>query len=170
MATHVCQQCGENPATIHFTDIREDDRLEMHVCEACADAQGITTESSMPTMLASAVAAASKSAEIESKECPHCGMSFREFRRKGRLGCPRDYEVFEEVLGPMIAKMHGGADRHTGRLPRGQREIHNERPDRLLRLRRDLQEAIDHEQFEAAAQLRDEIIELEAEIRGTPRG
>ena len=164
MPGQVCQHCGENPATIHFTEIKEEERIELHVCEECAAAQGITNEANMPTILANVVAAAARSAEMESKECPHCGITFREFRRKGRLGCPRDYEVFEDLLKPLLAKMHGGAEEHTGRLPRGQERMHNDRPDRLLRLRRDLQEAIDQERYETAARLRDEIIDLEADV------
>lgn len=163
MSGQVCQHCGENPATIHFTEIKEEDRIELHVCEECAAAQGITSETNMPTILAGVVAAAARSQEMESKECPHCGITFRDFRRRGRLGCPRDYEVFEELLEPLISKMHGGAERHVGRLPRGQQQVHNERPDRLLRLRRDLQEAIDQERYETAARLRDEILTLEGD-------
>lgn len=170
MPGQVCQHCGENPATIHFTEIKDQERIELHVCEECAAAQGITNEANMPTILANVVAAAARSAEMESKECPHCGITFREFRRKGRLGCPRDYEVFEELLTPLLAKMHGGAEEHTGRLPRGQERMHNDRPDRLLRLRRDLQDAIDQERYETAARLRDEIIELEADVPETGLG
>lgn len=168
MSGQVCQHCGENPATIHFTEIKDEERIELHVCEECAAAQGITNEANMPTILAGVVAAAAASAEMEAKECHHCGMTFREFRRKGRLGCPRDYEVFDELLKPLLAKMHSGADQHTGRLPRGQAQMHNDRPDRLLRLRRDLQTAIDEERYENAARLRDEIIELETDTSQAP--
>ena len=157
----VCQSCQANPATIHFTEIKEDERVELHVCEECATQQGLTNETSIPSMLAGMVAAAARGASVESLQCPHCGISFRDFRRKGRLGCPKDYEVFEQAMIPLLEKMHDGAQRHTGRLPRGRHEVETTVTDRLLQLRRDLQRAVTEERYEDAAALRDEIASVE---------
>ena len=99
------------------------------------------------------------------QKCPHCGITFEEFRAKGRFGCPRDYEVFREALVPLLQKMHGGAQRHVGRLPRGQDEVETTVGDRLLQLRRELHEAITEEKYEDAARLRDEIAEIERATR-----
>ena len=56
-------------------------------------------------------------AEIADLTCPKCGITFREFRTQGQLGCRHDYEVFAEHLGPLIERAHGGATRHTGKRP-----------------------------------------------------
>lgn len=173
MAGQVCQHCGENPATIHFTEIKDDDRIELHVCEECAAAQGITTESSVPSVLTQMVVAASRGASQPNLSCPHCGMTWKDFRKKGRLGCPHDYEVFETVLGPIIANMHGGADHHTGRLPIRTSAASLARSQRLVQLRKRQQEAVDGERYEQAARLRDEILLLEGDPSGaesTPSG
>ena len=162
MAGTVCQHCGENPATIHFTEIKDDERVELHVCEECAAAQGITHEASLPGALASMVMAASRGATATSLQCPHCGMTWKEFRRRGRLGCPHDYEVFESVLVPLIANMHGGAERHVGRLPHGSSEASSDRGERLMDLRRQLADAVEAD--EQAARLRDDIQTLEQRI------
>jgi protein arginine kinase activator len=158
MSPMLCQSCSQNPATIHFTEIKNDEKRELHVCEACANAQGLTGGPPIPAMLANLVQGVRKGAR--SPKCPDCGITFDEFRSKGRFGCPKDYEVFEELLGPLLEKIHG-SKRHVGRLPRGRTEATAAVGDRLLRLRRDLQAAVKAEQYEKAAGLRDEILKTE---------
>ncbi len=167
MSGMVCQQCGENPATIHLTEIKsEGGRVQLDFCESCATAQGMTNEVALPSMLAGMVAASTRSERAESLRCPHCNITFKEFRRKGRLGCPMDYDVFEEPLKVMLRNWHNGATRHEGRLPRGRTEVETTVSERLLQLRRELQTAIGAEDYETAASIRDEIHAIE---RGTHR-
>jgi protein arginine kinase activator len=158
MTPMLCEYCGKNPATIHFTEIHEEKRRELHICEACANERGIGAHS--PGLTAFLHSAVHKAPVQRTLRCPHCGITFDEFRTKGRFGCPRDYEVFEERLNPLLDKIHG-AHRHTGRLPRGRRTVENDRADQLLRLRRELQEAVHREEYERAAQIRDRIHDLE---------
>ena len=162
MPPHLCQTCQQNPATIHFTEIRDKETRVLHVCESCAQTQGISTGPAMaglPTMLAHLVKGA-KPSGAPAPRCPSCGISFAEFREKGRLGCPQDYEFFEEHLGPLLEKIHG-ATQHRGRLPAGGEPADERRHERLLRLRRELQTAVKGEQYESAARLRDEIRRVE---------
>ncbi len=164
MAGTVCQHCGENPATIHFTDIKDDARVELHVCEECAAAQGITNDSGPPSGgLTGMVASVARAAAASSLACPHCGLTWREFRKRGRLGCPHDYEIFEAQLVPLLANMHRGAERHVGRLPRGHGPESSRRGERLMDLRRRLSDAVEAERYEQAARLRDEIRAVEEE-------
>jgi protein arginine kinase activator len=160
----LCQSCKQNPATIHFTEIKDAEKRELHVCEACAQSQNLTTGpllAALPPMLAQLVGKpgsgkAAKASAAPAPRCPTCGISFAEFREKGRLGCPNDYEFFRESLDPLLEKIHGAAV-HRGRLPRGAGAASAPRSDRLLRLRRELQTAVKAEQYETAARLRDEI-------------
>lgn len=175
MSSMVCQSCGENPATFHLTEVPEDmgpgtQAREVHYCEACAAAAGLSHEMTAGGLIANAVASVAAAAsgartpETEGLHCPHCGMSFHEFKRKGRLGCPRDYEVFATPLEPMLQKMHAcTTPRHRGRVPRGPFEVRNVVGDRLLQLRRELQDAIGSERYEEAARVRDEITRIEHE-------
>lgn len=165
MSAMVCQHCGENPATFHLTKLEDSELVSQDYCEQCATALGHTNEVALPSMLANVVAQAARGKEHEGLACPHCGITFQEFRRKGRLGCPMDYDVFAEPLDAMLRNMHDNRTRHRGRQPRGhvdgaldQRSAAGER---LLHLRRELQEAIDGEQYEEAARLRDEIRTIE---------
>jgi protein arginine kinase activator len=110
-------------------------------------------------MLSTLVQGVRKGGLATQAKCPDCGITFEEFKTKGRFGCPRDYEVFKDSIGPLLEKIHG-TRRHTGRLPRGAGE--GSRGDRLLRLRRDLQNAVGAENYEEAARLRDEIRRVES--------
>ncbi|MHC5009632.1 MAG: UvrB/UvrC motif-containing protein [Planctomycetota bacterium] len=161
MSPILCQSCGDNPATIHFTEIKNETKRELHICEACANAQGLGGGAHIPAMLANLVQGVRRGGLASDVKCPDCGITFDEFRTKGRFGCPRDYEVFGEAMGPLLEKIHR-ASRHVGRLPRGRASIDTNVADRLLRLRRDLQAAVEGEKYEQAANLRDEIRKLEA--------
>ncbi len=99
-------------------------------------------------------------AAIDKKKCPMCGITFSEFRKGGRLGCPYDYVVFEEDLVPLLLNIHGSHE-HTGKVP-----VHGggnpERQFRLKRLRQELQRAVETEDYEKAGKLRDRIRGIEA--------
>jgi protein arginine kinase activator len=153
MTSHLCQSCQSNPATFHFTEIKDGQKDEVHYCEACATAQGLNNEG----FVASIVDAMARGSRSKTTACPHCGITFEEFRAKGRFGCPRDYEVFEDALLQLVGKMHAGARRHTGRLPAGSAPQQTETGNRLLQLRTALKQAVQKEDYEDAARLRDEI-------------
>ena len=102
--------------------------------------------------------AAEELAKLDKRTCPQCGISFLEFRNQGRLGCPQDYIFFEKELLPLIANIHGDTAHH-GKRPRsgGGTDDRTE----LIRLRREMKEAIEKEDYEQASQLRDKIREKE---------
>lgn len=103
--------------------------------------------------------AAEKLEELDQRTCPHCGITFREFRQKGRLGCPQDYDFFATELEPLLFSIHGRKE-HSGKRPQvGPRagQQHSE----LLRLKREMQVAVEREDYESAARLRDQIRNLE---------
>jgi protein arginine kinase activator len=104
--------------------------------------------------------AASEMAETEKKTCPVCGISFSEFRKGGRLGCPYDYVVFEQDLEPLLINIHG-AQKHLGKVPKnigGAPKRHFQ----LKRLRSALQRAIEAENYEDASAIRDKIKAVES--------
>jgi len=91
--------------------------------------------------------------------CPDCGMTLRDFRQRGRLGCPKDYEIFGAQLRDLLERIHGAA-RHVGRSPNSD-EAAILRRKRLDELQQELASAIRDEAYEHAAKLRDEIKSLE---------
>lgn len=163
MTPMLCQFCGENPATIHFTEIKNDVKRELHICEECASKKGLGSGGPLPPMLFELMQNDRRGGIDEDLTCPNCGMTLAEFRTKGRFGCSKDYEVFSKALGPLLDKIHG-AHQHVGRLPLGRTTIETGTSDHLLRLRRDLMNSVKTENYEDAARLRDEIRDLERSL------
>ncbi len=163
MTPMLCQFCGKNPATIHFTEIKEEVKRELHICEACANEKGLGTSDPLPPMLFDLIQGGRRDEADEDLRCPECGITFGEFRMKGRFGCPHDYEVFAEPMGPLIEKIHGSRS-HAGRLPRGRERVDTAVADHLLRLRRELKDFVRTEKYEDAARISDEIRTLQASM------
>ncbi|MCA9101805.1 MAG: UvrB/UvrC motif-containing protein [Pirellulales bacterium] len=164
-----CQRC-EKTATFHITELTGGKPEEVHLCKDCAREYLTQTEgeeSPSAPNLASALAqqlvvgqAASELARLDQRACPVCGITFFEFRSTGRLGCPHDYVFFENELNPLILNIHGEVQ-HTGKRP-----VHfsgdTDEQTNLIRLRREMKEAVKDEKYEQASQLRDEIRRIEA--------
>jgi len=166
----ICQKCKKAPATIHLTDINNNVKKEIHMCETCAAAMGFSfaAAAKLPQLLgltAHKKAASQKARPPAETEivCHVCGRSWSEFRAKGRLGCPHDYQAFRERLEPLIAEMHGSDTHHVGKRPHGdnrRRSLWRERCEAEDRLR----EAIRSEKYEEAARLRDCLRQLKGEL------
>jgi len=146
-----------------LTEIVDGVRTEMHVCEDCAVEQGIIVESQMPVneLLSSLLAVQPADDElsgVSEKEmvCPHCGFTLDQFRREAVLGCSYDYEVFEKSLLPLIKKAHDGRTVHCGKIP-SRTPANAKRQIELLNMRQQLQAAVQNEDYELAARLRDKI-------------
>ena len=170
-----CQHC-EKIATFHVTELTDPDGpTVIHLCEDHAkeffkseDAAPETKAlSELLTKQLQLEQAAKEIAAIDKKKCPVCGITFSEFRKGGRLGCPYDYVVFEEDLVPLLMNIHG-AQEHVGKEPKhvwGSPE----RQLRLKRLRQKMGREVAREDYEKAARLRDRIAAIEAgETAGLP--
>lgn len=162
-----CQICKNKDATIHLTEIIDGARSEMHICEHCAAEQGIAVKSHIPIneLLSSLLSVQPSDDELsdpsdQQATCPTCGFTLEQFRKEGVLGCPNDYEVFEKSLLPLIEKAHCGKTTHCGKLP-SKTSLDTKKQIELLSLRRQLEAAVQHEDYELAAELRDKIDECE---------
>jgi protein arginine kinase activator len=157
-----CQRCKKQQATVHLTEIRQNEKRERHLCEDCAKEEGVAFKApvNLPDILSGIVEAHQAAGKEASLSCPDCGITYAEFRNQGRLGCPHDYEVFAESLREVIEKVHGGTE-HTGKVPR-RAGADVTAPRQLMQLRRQLQAAVESEQYEEAARLRDLIKQKES--------
>lgn len=157
----VCQRCKQAKATVHITDTMPAKR-EQHLCEECAEKEGVIVKQHHTTneILQQFIKQKAGIGADDDLTCPKCGLSFREFQVKGQLGCPNDYEVFKAVLTPLIERAHEGGTHHVGKMPVTAAPTLR-REAGLLRLRRQLQEAVDKENYELAARVRDEIQAME---------
>lgn len=160
----LCQACKNKSATIHLTEIHNGHRTEMHLCPDCAQQQGIAVQAQIPinellSTLLTGVSANNQLKSDDEKACPECGMTLSRFSKESLLGCPRDYQVFEKELLPLIARSHNRKTQHCGKTPQ---HIPDTQQRELLlgRLRRDLEIAVKTEDYETAARLRDQINQL----------
>ena len=145
---------------------------ENYLCEMCSDLPHAgrsergrgAFHSRCPAQHLKINEAAEQLAKLDQQACPLCGITFYEFRHVGRLGCPHDYICFEEEIDPIISNIHS-ATAHVGKQPRSGAEGTDQRTD-LIRLRREMEQAIEIEDYEKASQLRDQIADLEDETTG----
>ncbi len=157
-----CQECGEKRATVHVTELKEGQKLQRHLCETCYAQQEGPKFLSPGAVFAQILAAVSPELkELSTKECPECGLSYLEFRQQGVLGCEQDYEAFAEPLEQLLEQVHGES-RHCGKVPpqAGRRAVV---ASKLRSLKHKLERAVEREDYESAARLRDRIKALESE-------
>lgn len=159
----LCDQCREREAVVHLTQIVEAAVTQLHLCEKCAAAKGIETTVAAPAHpLAGVLQAAQQqhATTADAVRCSFCGTSQKDFRTSGRLGCAYCYGAFAESLRDLLRRVHGNS-RHAGRQYTAPSPESGDRSGSLAVLRERLRQAIEREEFETAAALRDEIRGLE---------
>ena len=174
----ICQSCQKNQASVHITEIvdyhTESARPlgceERHLCEQCADFGKLPLKPVIAKKSAVDIWKLLKQSARRNQEvsCGQCGMGLREFRSRGRLGCPQCYEAFARHLTPILHRMHNSVQ-HAGRLP-GMDARELERQQQLHQLEQRLASAVREEAYESAAQLRDQIEALRDEDPGESEG
>lgn len=160
----ICQICNKKLATVHLTEIINDQMTELHICENCAKAKGIAglgQPFGLQDLLAGLVdfgVPVGDGKKVVDK-CPNCKMTYEDFRKTGRFGCSQCYETFKETLEPLLKKIHGSVQ-HLGKSPMTSGESFDRKKE-LQEFQLRLQRAIQAEAFEEAAKIRDKIRELE---------
>lgn len=125
-----CHVCKTNDAHVHVIDVSGPDEStdsgyayqEQDICDECAarmDLPSVPTKAVFGSEIWKLLESAKRRHDSGGVTCPHCGMTLAEFRAKGRLGCPHDYEVFREHLDPLLQRIHN-ASAHVGRIPGGE--------------------------------------------------
>ncbi|MTI80701.1 MAG: hypothetical protein FH758_07425 [Firmicutes bacterium] len=164
-----CERCSQRPATVHLTQVINNKKTEMSVCEYCAselqqEAWGFDPQFNLHHFLGSLMGHEynPQVETIEENTCPKCGISHNRFAKVGLLGCSDCYDTFKAQVIPLVKRIHGTAQ-HTGKVPQrtgGRAKINKE----IKVLRDQLQDAVQREEFESAAKLRDQIKSLEQEL------
>jgi protein arginine kinase activator len=168
----LCTICKEKPATVHLTQIVGDKMQKLDLCEECAKTKGINDPTSFGLADLDLVLGLGASQQLEQAaggvelKCPRCGFTQADFKKSGRLGCPECYVTFAEGLSGLLKSMHKGT-RHVGKAPEALRAT-RENADRLKTLTEKLKKAVKEENYEQAAQLRDQIKQM-SERSTTPK-
>lgn len=159
----LCNVCKQNEAKVHLTKIVGDKMQKVDLCEDCSKEKGVddpTSYSSEDMLLGQVLSGEATPGESDpttepSVKCPTCGYTQADFKKAGRFGCADCYATFGEGLETMLKTMHKGV-RHTGKVPAALQQSRAE-AQKLKLLQKRLEKAIAEENFEEAAQLRDEI-------------
>jgi protein arginine kinase activator len=162
-----CEICGLKDAVIHIRQIQKDLVHELHICEECAQEKGLIREedSELPiaNLLSGLLEGKDMTGAADVKDvCPRCGLKASEFRKQGKLGCPECFQAFEKDVRAIVSQM-AARPRHTGKLPRTLVVEHAAAAEGEG-LREELREAVEQEDYELAAQLRDRLREMESNV------
>lgn len=181
----LCDLCGKIKATVHLTEVINDQVTKLNLCEVCAKKKGAEMEQHfgiadlLQGLAGGAQEKTSASSALQKLKCAQCGISFEEFKKIGRLGCSACYLSFREHLAPLLKRIHG-SNRHSGKTPRSApgsaapdlagTKIKtslsvNKASEIIDQLRVKLRKAVVDEAYEEAARLRDEIKNIEAKGR-----
>lgn len=162
-----CLRCTKQ-ATLHITELKKGKSISLHLCENCASEYldtvkvgGIPDDFEDPLAIGGIGTIDSDTpVESTSTACPKCGITYKQFRSQGRLGCPHDYEHFRSELIPLLESIHHGETQHVGKIPPKVSDDSRKQHE-MIRLKSELRSAIDDEAYERAAELRDQIRQLE---------
>jgi len=163
----ICENCKKRDASVHYTEIVNAEMVSMHLCRECADEKGFEVAADTPPGLGDLVAglidtaASDESERIGRVQCPACGYDYSKFKQMGRLGCPECYDAFEAQLVPVLRHVHGSAQ-HRGKVPPVMHEQAAQRAQ-IEALTRELARAVEAEEYERAAGIRDEIRDIRGE-------
>lgn len=175
-----CDECGKNKATVHLTEIVNEQITKLNLCEGCAKQKGTDVEQhfGIADLLAalsdveahSPVSPSSGGGTVPSPKtrCSNCGLTYEDFKKIGRLGCSQCYAAFKASLAPLLKRIHG-ANQHLGKSPnpeftkelKATFKLHEE----LVAVKDQLSKAVKNEEFEEAAALRDKIKFLEKKLK-----
>ena len=163
----MCDKCKKNPATVQVTQTVNGHKTQLMLCADCAREEGMLVNPFMPfaQMMAGMMGESVRPqrGSAGGLTCSRCGYDFSRFKETGLLGCPQCYHDFREYLNPMIRRIQGGLN-HLGQRPGKNPESPED--SRLGELQRQLAQAIDQEEYEKAAGLRDEIRALKRKGEG----
>lgn len=172
----VCDECGKNKATVHLTEIVNEQITKLNLCESCAKQKGSDVEQhfGIADLLTALSDVESESppavpgAPVVRNKCPQCGLTYEDFKKIGRLGCGECYTVFKSSLAPLLKRIHG-SQQHIGKSPNPvavkESKLSSKLHEEVEAARLELQKAVKREEFEEAAALRDKIKFLEKKLK-----
>ena len=168
----LCQSCGKHPATTHIKTIVNGKLTQYHLCSECAQKEGHlhlynSWNMDLGNLLGGFMGKAAPGVQVT--RCPSCGASFEEISQSGKIGCAECYKTFRSQLVPMIQRIHG-TTQHKGKVPGGsalrltggQSAMMPVQESPLEEKKRLLKQAVEQQDYETAAVLRDEIKEMES--------
>ncbi|OUU21665.1 MAG: hypothetical protein CBC13_08720 [Planctomycetia bacterium TMED53] len=164
----LCEKCQQNEVTVHLTDIVNNTKKEYHLCRDCAQSHGVSIKATLenfknltiPEFYSPPAKGDSESAQDSApSDCPDCGMSYAKFRKEGKFGCARDYDLFSDSLDELFGKIQPSTQ-HKGRVPARFHGVVSQSME-VERLRQKMEQAAIDEDYEKAAAIKSQLKSLE---------
>ncbi len=174
----LCEKCKKNNASVHYRYNENGKVTEIHLCSECAKEKGLLLDNgtiSSDFMSDKSLFADNfvkipfstlfngncyiKPQSTSLRVCPSCGMTENELRSSGKLGCERCYSVFSDLVDVMLNKMHMSTE-YKGKIPAGRNESLSLKR-KIEKLKNDMHSAVENQEYEEAAKIRDIIRSLE---------
>ena len=162
----LCQNCQKRVANVHFTQIINNKKTEMYLCDQCAREKGqpgmvppVNISDFLSGFMNFGNSETHTIQQPAEECCEICGMSFEDFRKTGKMGCSNCYRIYGDKLKPIMKRLHGNTE-HTGKVP-AKVAVEANQTKELDSLKASLVKAVQNEEYEKAAELRDKIRELE---------
>lgn len=166
-----CERCGENEANLYIKKIFNGESYEENICSECAEKEeydilgemGDSMKDFCLETIMMGLSSFDNIAEIEHteefvKRCPQCDSTYQDILKSGFFGCPKCYEVFHEEASNILKQINGTSV-HRGNVPaRFRKEMDLQK--KIEQKQNELEKAIQDENYEYAAILRDEIRKL----------
>jgi protein arginine kinase activator len=165
----ICELCKKNAATVRYTEVVNKKVVKMNLCEECAKKKGVSIQApfTIADLLSGLAEMGARTEEDAGKACPACGLAYGDFKKTGRLGCDACYSAFEKGLRGLLETIHKSTA-HAGKIPSRDRGRVDDL--RLMQgLEAGLRAAVEKEDFERAAELRDRIQEMKRRSRAKTR-
>lgn len=171
-----CQKCNHNEATVHLRQNINGDVKELHLCPKCAEELGYDSvfnefeefnpfeamDMGIQNFLGSLFSQELPSVAT-SRKCSFCGTTFEDFAQSAMAGCAHCYDEFRNDMLPYIQRIHGKT-KHVGKIPASAgKELKLQRE--LTSLKKQLNEAVNNQEYEKAAEFRDKIKEIEKKVQ-----
>ncbi len=185
----LCERCKKNEAVLYYHENINGQQKTYRLCNECEaemekngelkeigsdklfdgfDSFLDTPLGEMHNLLASVFGGDTRNEKLAErnenteKKCPVCGTTFKEFAKSGMAGCPSCYDTFADELRPTIGKVHGHTS-HIGKAPLRYKEKLDTKK-RIAELESEQQNAVKNEDYERAAEIRDELKELRSSL------
>lgn len=169
----ICERCKQRPATVHFTKILNGEKFEQHLCEECskevphfafAGDPGFSLNKFLANLLSCEHNLSGMDLGTQTERCENCGLTYSQFAQGGKLGCSQCYQVFREKLDPLLRRIHS-SELHKGKVPErtgGRLKLEK----KVETLKKELAHLVAREEYEKAAEIRDQIKEMEKGLAG----
>ncbi|TYQ16636.1 UNVERIFIED_CONTAM: protein arginine kinase activator [Acetivibrio alkalicellulosi] len=160
----LCQKCHKRVANIQFTQVINNNKIVIYLCDQCAKDEGKFSIGSPLSIndFFSGIMGVPYMASVHQQSdlvCNTCNTSYEEFKKTGKIGCADCYKVYGEKLLPLLKRLHGNVQ-YNGKIPEkiySQVKVSRE----ISKLKEQLELCIKNEQYEKAATIRDQIKNME---------